>query len=339
MVDFTIPQVMMTLAALAYTGDERSLWQEVFEGPSNPSAAELSAALSTKDIATDQKWELAWGPAIVASFDNMMFVAQQRDTQTYALVLRGTVGTSMVSWLEDVPTDQKRFDAYTQGQETWVSNGFFDGFTLMQQAPSTGPAQGLTLSAFLEQQARSASAMQVYVTGHSQGAGLMPLFLAWLNAQKDHWDSDVTTAGYGFAPPTAGDAKFAAYIAAHADSNLYVNPNDIVPRGYAEMRTLLTQNIPTKVPAELRLVIDGAADLAGEAASKGGGSWAQAGTVTTFAGHDAVGSYLHQVGCQHSHFTYLAMLGAPLAGDGEAKYTSPNGCAAVYKAVVGGTAN
>lgn len=339
MVDFTIPQIMMTLAGLAYTDAERSIWEEIFCGLRNPNAEELSAALTPKNYATQGEWNLVWGPANNSDFDNMLFVTQQSGTQNYAVVLRGTVATSLESWVEDVATDQKQFTEYTAGTESWVANGFYDGFNLMLSSTSTGPAEGLTLQEYLEQQASAASEMNVYVTGHSQGAGLMPLFLAWVNTEKANWSATVTTAGYGFAPPTAGDDGFASYMAANADSNLYVNPNDIVPRGYAEMRTLLTDDIPSKVPLDLVPVVDGAADLAASAAEKGGGSWAQAGAVTNFTGHESSGSYLHQVSCQHSHFTYLAMLGAPLAGSAKnlTKYKKKNDCKTLYDAITGGS--
>ena len=317
MVDFTIPQIMMTLAAIAYTEPSESWWRVLLCGQRNPTAKELEVNLATPSYATQGKWKLVWGPAESPDFDNMMFVTRQDGTANYALVLRGTVFDDLESWKEDIATDQKRFDAYTGNQESWVANGFFDGFNLMLQSTSSGPAEGQTLGAFLQGQARAAADMSIYVTGHSQGAGLMPLFLAWLNAEKASWGTDITTAGYGFAPPTAGDARFAAWMTgetdgkANANSNLYINPFDLVPFGYEKIDQVIADRIPTTVPEILHPIIDLAAHIAKDAKQKGGGSWAQAGAVTDLDGKRRDGEYFAEISYQHSHITYLELLGAP----------------------------
>lgn len=310
MVDFTIPQIMMTLAAIAYTEPSEKWWQVLFCGQKNPTAEQLETNLATPSYATNGDWKLVWGPADSPDFDNMMFVTRQSGTDTYALVLRGTVFDDLASWKEDLATDQKRFNAYTNDEETWVANGFFDGFNLMLQATSRGPAQDQTLSRFFEAEASTATDMTIYVTGHSQGAGLMPLFLAWLNAEKNRWGKGITTAGYGFAPPTAGDQKFADWVEQNADSNLYINPYDLVPFGYRKIDRVIPDAIPTEVPEILHPVIDAAVVIARDAANTGGGSWAQAGKQVILDGTPATGSYFDQIGFQHGHNTYLKLLGA-----------------------------
>ena len=309
--DFTIPQIMMTLSAIAYTEPSEKWWQVLTEGQQNPTADQLKANLATTSYATKGEWDLVWGPADGAGFDNLMFVTRRRETNTYALVLRGTVFDDFESWHEDIATEQKPFDAYTDGQTSWVANGFHDGFNLMRNATSAGPAAGQTLAGFLKDQARTASDMTVYVTGHSQGAGLMPLFLAWLNCEKNDWASNISTAGYGFAPPTAGDQSFADWMLRHTDSTLYLNPYDLVPFGYEKIGQVIADAVPTTVPEILHPVIDVAALIAQDAAKSGGGNWAQAGKQVILDGKPATGSYFSQIGFQHGHNTYLALLGAP----------------------------
>lgn len=327
-----IAQTMMTLAGIAYTVPDQSFIAEIFCGPANPRKSEIIRELHRAKLTRD--WRLVWGPTYTPEFDNMMFIVKHDGTGDLALVLRGTVFDSLKSWCEDVATDQKRFDTYTDGKETWVANGFFDGFNRMLQSTSSGEAEGVNLTDFLKENAKSGA--KINVTGHSQGAGLMPLFLAWLNTEKKKWSGDISLAGYGFAPPTPGDKRFADWVKSTLTSELYVNKYDIVPRGYGEIRSLISDDIPEKVPFDLVPIIEAAAVLCEEAARKGGGSWAQAGEVHTYDRSKVTDEdYLDLVGCQHSHFTYLLLMGAPMAGQKDQLVDYLKSCAPLVVEVLG----
>lgn len=295
-----LSQQMMTLSAISYVspGEGR-----------NPSESEIVAQLDCACYATEGDWNLAWGPAFDSAYDNMMCVVRQGGTDTYALVLRGTVFDSLRSWLADVPTGQVDFSKYTGGQESWVSNGFYDAFIDMLKATSGGQ----TLAQYLAAHAGTGGDITIYVTGHSQGAGLVPLFVAWVQAQAASWQGvTATVAGHGFAPPSAGDKKFAAWIEANAECTLYANPNDIVPFAYDRLGAIVTDDVPTSVPMGDRILIDAADAAAWLAAKRGGGSWAQAGTWVQLPGEAAPGSmdYFDQVEAQHNHNTYLHLMAA-----------------------------
>ena len=131
-----IAKVMMTLSGIAYTVPDQSFLDELFCGPANPRKSEIIRELYRAKLTKD--WRLVWGPTYTETFDNMMFIVKHVETGDLALVLRGTVFDSLKSWCEDVATDQKRFDDYTGNQETWVANGFYDGFNLMLQSKSSG---------------------------------------------------------------------------------------------------------------------------------------------------------------------------------------------------------
>lgn len=329
-----IAKVMMTLSGIAYTVPDQSFLDELFCGPANPRKSEIIRELYRAKLTKD--WRLVWGPTYTETFDNLMFIVRHGDTGDLALVLRGTVFDSLKSWCEDIATDQQRFDTYTGNQETWVANGFYDGFCGMLRSRSSGVAEGMNLLDFLKSNA--AAGTKVFITGHSQGAGLMPLFLSWLSTEAAGWDRGLSISGYGFAPPTPGDRKFADWVEEHLDSQLYINKYDIVPRGYAEIRSLITEGIPEKVPEDLVPIIDGAADLAADAAAKGGGSWAQAGRTHIFDRSKVTGEdYLDLVGCQHSHFTYLLLMGAPLAGQKDQLVSYLKSCAPLVVEVLGDT--
>jgi len=95
-------QTFATLAAIAYAGD--------MEKDANPTIEELHKAINTqlKDrphYATGDDWSLAWGPVESTSSDNLVFAAYRADTQTLAVVIRGTT-TQTWSRFEDIPRSQ-----------------------------------------------------------------------------------------------------------------------------------------------------------------------------------------------------------------------------------------
>ncbi len=306
-------QVQMTMSAIAYATSSSG---------GNPTTADLNAQLQKPDIATNKEWKVAWGPLTSSSYDNLIYVAQKIGHPVYSIVIRGTVFNSMDSWLGDFPTGQDLFNDYTGHQKTCVSNGFMDMFKdLLGDS-----VDGQSLQAYLTDLAdKNKSDLTLYVTGHSQGAGLMPLFLAWVMTEAAGWDvTNLSCAGYGFAPPTAGCSDFASWMQDNAASYLIVNPNDIVPFGYAKVSDIRKQNVPVPVPEDI--TVDGhtvnlwdALDIAEAAVWKaktwpwGCGSWAQAGKVITLPGEadpNTGDGYFAQVEVQHNHNSYLALLGA-----------------------------
>lgn len=305
-------QVQMTLSAIAYATDSKT--------GGNPTASDLTRQLQQPHIATNQEWSLAWGPLLSSSYDNMIFVAQKTGQNVYSIVIRGTVFSSFDSWLGDVPTGQDLFNDYTGGTKTCVSNGFMDMFKDLLG----DTVNGQSLQDYVNGLGSQNGDLTIYVTGHSQGAGLMPMFLAWIMTEAANWMATPSFAGYGFAPPTTGCSDFAAWMQKNAASYLVINPNDVVPFGYAKISEIRSQGVPITVPEHIdvkgiKVNLWDTIDIAELAAWKaktwpfGCGSWAQAGHVTMLPGEadpNIGDDYFTQVEVQHNHNSYLVLLGA-----------------------------
>ena len=91
--DAEVAKVLMTLSTLAYLG-EKSLPNESRDHQQERIGNLIAEELSNTAYSTQGNWMLVWGPGL--TIGNMMFIAQQTGTETYALVIRGTDWSS--SW-------------------------------------------------------------------------------------------------------------------------------------------------------------------------------------------------------------------------------------------------
>ncbi|MEM1275324.1 MAG: hypothetical protein AAGH74_02280 [Pseudomonadota bacterium] len=309
--DPAIAQAMMTLASIAYT--------EGRDDPTKPGARDIAHNLSNLAYSTHGEWQLAWGPGYSSYDDNMMYVVQRQSDPVYAVVIRGTEPSSIKSWLEDVPTGMTDYARYT-GDLTRVSDKFAEAIEKLEQTAKD--PSGLGFEAFFDRICAGPENITLYVTGHSQGAGLAPIMGAWLHAKSGKWAADLTVISYGFAPPTSGDKLFAEWVDRSFACFYVANPNDIVPFAYNRLGKIIPEHVPTTVPQwisvdgfeiDLHAIID-ASDVAMKAiADLHFTSWQQAGTQHGVTGHPAPAkdkSYQSQVGYQHDHNTYLSLIGA-----------------------------
>lgn len=284
--------VQMTLAGIAYL-DAGLAIDEIRK--------KLNQALARTDYATKGRWLLAWGPVVHGKGDNLMYLAYHPDTTSYSIVLRGTVEELGSIW-EDVPDGQSVFP-YLNEQGAKVSSHFWDA----QQSLLSARDDRLmvTLGEYLGTRAKG---KRVYVTGHSQGGGLVSMFVAWLAHLNDSMNLGARPVGYAFAPPTAGNPEFALGVSVLNSYFAVVNPLDIVPLGYAGIDRIIKDHIPEEVPLEYHLLIDAAAEAAADA-----GKWEHPSVIVHLAKVQLPSSigYLDQVGAQHNHNSYLYLLGAP----------------------------
>lgn len=314
--DQTMAQIQMTLSAIAYTAGAKD--------PTMPDAEDIRCNLANANYSTGGEWGLVWGPGYSTYDDNMMFVVQHRSDATYAVVIRGTEAVDLYSWFEDVPTGMTDYADYTDGETTRVSDKFANAIKYLEQS-AKDPATGATIESFLDSVADGQSKLTLYVTGHSQGGGLVPIMSAWLHAKSKKWTTTQTTIiSYGFAPPTSGDTKFANWIAANIPCYYVANPHDIVPYAYNRLSDIIADEVPISVPKDITVkgytvnlhdIIDGANIAMKAIADFHLTSWAQAGQAQPTIPPAGIvdpdgGEYTAQVGFQHSHDTYLQLLGA-----------------------------
>lgn len=298
--------VQLTLAGIAHVDEGLAI---------NKLKQALIQELAKTHYATQGLWSLVWGPVVHGWGDNLMFVAQHTQTAEYSIVLRGTVDQRGSIW-EDVPTKQVPFPFFPELTAEEKAQGFSaptgrvsSHFLDAQQALLCGrdPDTGETMEQFFSRVGKQAE-ITIYVTGHSQGGGLVTLFVPWVLSQSVNLGGKVNCVGYGFAPPTAGDPDFANWVSQHATVFQVMNPLDIVPFAYAGLKDIVKDKVPEAVPDIYRLAIDTAIGIAELA-----GCWQQPQVIIKLPQvqlPESIG-YLDQVGAQHNHNSYLYLLDAP----------------------------
>ncbi|MEO1139701.1 MAG: hypothetical protein AAFW87_09610 [Pseudomonadota bacterium] len=294
---YTTAQIMMTLSAIAYVDDTGT--------PPETIGKKITEELKNASYATQGNWTLAWGPVVGAVHDNLAYIAQNGNEM--AVVLRGTT-PAWESIFEDIPSGQVHFPNAPSGAT--VSTEFLhDG--LNELLAATAPT-GSTLVNFL----KLADPGTLYVTGHSQGGGLTPMMMAYLQDALSR-----TAYGHAFAPPTSGNPGFADWITALNTCTFYINPLDIVPLGYAAIGDIVSDGIPLDIPASEDGAEIAAAVAASVAAADAVGPWKQPETQVILprvpiypiipGDPSFIDKFKAAVGDQHAHNNYLSLLGAP----------------------------
>lgn len=322
-------QVYATLAAVAYAGDTLN--------DADPSLETLRTAINHQlddkpTYATGSDWSLVWGPIETDWTDNLMYVAVNKDTGTMAVVLRGTT-TQALSRFEDVPRSFRHFP--DPNGTARVSGPFLDGVERMLAARDTW--QGSTFGEFYKAHAADLNVKDVVVTGHSQGASLVPIMMLALKHGLNgapQLAPSIRLRGFAIAPPTSGDPEFAGIVNAQCNCWFVINPKDILPLGYNAMYSAITDGIPIELnEAEkilFEVLIDGLNLLIEPSA------WAQPSQRAILESSVTDAGLLDQIGQQHNHNSYLTKLGvasidvgdpSPFAVCLDPKITFPNGTA------------
>ncbi|WP_147124476.1 lipase family protein [Shimia ponticola] len=285
---------MATLAAIAYVGET---------GKKSDIRGDIETELKNTTYATHHAgWQRLWGPVTLYD-DNLVFVAQNT-AGDIAIVLRGTVYDDLKSWYEDLPDalEPTHFPSAIPGK---VSSKFKTA--VFDMANATDPVDGTPMMTTVK-----AATGKIYVTGHSQGAGLAPLMHAYVAAMGDIALSRITS--HTFAAPSTGDPTFATYVSTTLDSTRYYNMLDIVPTGYANMSDIWEIGLPVKATIDqglIRVAVDGWSLATGLSQSDFAQPDAKVVALNTQKKHVPNDpSYYDSVVGQHNHNTYLYLLGA-----------------------------
>ena len=296
-------RIAMTLAALAYADTET-----------------LRTQLDDPTLATQGKWKIAWGPCKLGS--NLVYVVEHHDNGEYAVAIRGTI-LRVESIFEDA--DSLKLVALPWNDETDVtlSAGMALGWSNISAMKD--PSSGQTLAAFV---GGLPSGVKLYLTGHSQGGCLASVVAYWL---YDLFHTDHTIVPYTFAGETAGPQSFAHQYDdrfSTGDENRGIrayNEIDIVARAFWDLggiRSLYSPEPPyVDCSDEFRATIDALVaflDLIGDHYVQPGGGYELSGTPVECNGVDIWTRpkiWFDQIAVQHSHYTYLQLLGAPLTAD------------------------
>lgn len=287
----------MTLSALAYD------------------TTDLTTQLS--NLTLTEQWDLAWGPCNVGS--NLMYVVRNASANEYMVAIRGTIDR-VESIFEDV-------DSLRVGPLPWLSSavpmiaaGMALGWQHLSEMVDSEERE--TLVDFLSP---LTPGTKVFVTGHSQGGALASVVASWLH---DTFAPRLTIVPYTFAAETAGIGPFAArydeqFLTGNETEGIRTfNDIDIVPKGFANLHRVEKLYGPEPMyvgcPDEIKITIQVAADTLsdlGLAYVQPGGANPLAGQKVPCVGVDIwtrANIWLEEAAVQHSHFTYLQLLGAPL---------------------------
>jgi len=172
------------------------------------------------------------------------------DCSTRYVVLRGTVGN--LEWIDDLDVDQTKMvlESRGPGATALVHKGFYDILTM--------PGRDGTLSLFA--QIRRAliprldvatpadswpAVRQVFVCGHSLGAGLAQQCAVMIKALPEY--SGVTVRVYTYGNPRTGDVAFATRLndtRVFAEVFNHMNTADVIPQHPVGIDTLVK---PTRI--------------------------------------------------------------------------------------------
>lgn len=299
-------QVCMTLSALCYVNEN------------NPTFLRdsLIIQLSDTSYATKGEWTLDWGPALSPDGGNMMYIVKNNtlDNPVYALAIRGTDWCFPTNWKEDILNwilVDFPFGDYGDSVATGSLLGLYAILNL------TDPMTGYTLFEYLTIQPNVNS--EFYITGHSLGGALSTMLTAWF--MDSGFTSKFKLKTYLFAPPSVGNSYFANSFknklqATGSECHRVYNSKDVVPRFWAEIDSILINQLPTQLPLEVEAVLIAVgAYLQSEGIVYHNVVNAQnVGFKNPTDCNYPVGSldeYECYVGFQHSHNTYLELLNAP----------------------------
>jgi triacylglycerol lipase len=160
---------------------------------------------------------------------------------------------------------------------------------------------------------RLPSVAEIIVTGHSLGGALATVFAPWLHYQLSSTAKTTNIKVYTFAAPTAGNQAFAnMYNSKFSQSFRYHNDIDVIPKAWADLSGI-KELFPAPGPAcpwEMKDTVD----VVGLWLSRiDKVVYVQPDKGIRLNGRaDATGDFLKELGDQHGHNTYLALLGAPL---------------------------
>ncbi len=290
----------MELAAIAYT-DETDPGKQ---------RADIEAALQGLQPAALGPWTLSWGPATNQGI--LAYVAQAADKKTYALAFRGSLSQIVAhdflrNWFEDADALKQVPFNYPAAAGAHISSGA--NAALGSVEGLVDPVSQQSLPAFFGKLAASGSALNLIITGHSLGGGLVQIGSLWLYAQlAPAIRAHITFLPCTFAAPAFGNQQFATlYETTFPNAYRAVNTLDIVPMAFENMDGIQqSYPKPGQTLSEFDLSLDGLAQTfknsAGNVYRSPGG-----GTLFSFTGWmpQSAAGWAQIAATNHATATYL----------------------------------
>ena len=235
----------------------------------------LACMLNENPSDANTGWKVVWGPFVTmepgcdnhkpTTFSaNAMFVAQYKETNTYAIAVAGTNPESNFEWLKEDfdhslvpwpygPESKCKSWKFRDRKNVCLARGTWTGLGIVQGLGSGTTSQ--TIDRFIKSVVKKVGPeekLTLYVTGHSLGGALAPTVALWLNDIQLTWDPEqqATLQVFAFAGPTPGSQGFADYLngrfqgdagkAVPTENGLTVVNNnfDVVPHAFKSLRAL-----------------------------------------------------------------------------------------------------
>jgi hypothetical protein len=176
-----------------------------------------------------------------------MAVDSSSNPISYAIVIRGTNSHSIDDIVQDIQAGMVPFTYGMSGDS--VARGSMRGLDSL--LGTHDPVTGETIEEFLHSLPGDGD-KKMFITGHSQGGALAPLFTYWFIRQSGLINS-FTLETYAFAGPSVGNESFKTNffnsIPVTGSFQMVSNSLDIVPYFWARADSIVIKNIPTDVPA------------------------------------------------------------------------------------------
>lgn len=226
-----------------------------------------------KDNLPGRDWTIAWGPCVYVAnpktddnafsgyATNSMYVAYSPSNNAYVVAIAGTNPKNVYDWTQEdfevsarltvqwgegssppipLPYEKQEHDPYDSAIPQISAATAFGISNLLTKMQSPDNGSGLNLKEFLDgiDPATKANSKLVF-TGHSLGGALAPSLAYFLypDAQSE-WDQIEI---YPFAGATPGNAAWVNIFAKTYGQVLdCVNIHDVVPRGWNQMRTVVS---------------------------------------------------------------------------------------------------
>ena len=323
----TVPQVAMTLAAIAATAATPRPSGETPAQQGGRIFLGINQQLADSSIATQGTWILLW-VGLSADNANMAYLAKNTDgSNEFAVVIRGTVA-NVTDILEDLDVGTMvPFSAVGATPiPVSVSKGAMEAFT---QVITMRTADITLVQALTDALYQAPPNPTVYVIGHSLGGCIATMVAPYLQVQP--WpDTTPRFALYTFAAPTAGGSDFAAYVNSvdWVANERYYNDYDLVPQAWTSLDDAKKWYPDPPGPAadvDVIGVISAIAALPGPIVYEQPGDAfplnSSYGTYDPYMVKKSLQDFMAQVAFQHANSTYLGLLGAPDVPPGPVVYS------------------
>jgi hypothetical protein len=188
------------------------------------------------------QWQCVWGPIVRQSPDrkdpnklsdtaaNMMFIARQQGTSNFIVAIAGTDPASNYEWLrEDFDVTYTKWND-KDDKKGHITMGTRTGLSILTDSMKYN---GISANQFLLGTGDTVSDMNIWVTGHSLGGALSPVYALQL---KENWTAKNAASinCLAAAGATPGNKIFADYYYSMLGKNTVRvwNTRDVVPHGF-----------------------------------------------------------------------------------------------------------